>query len=86
MSDEPIKAPRCPDCGAWHPFIAVCPWIRRRVVRYEPARSGGKSGVLVEVVEVEYFAKRIELAKQSLQSEADVRVALKELESDVTQG
>ena len=78
MTEQPIKAPRCPDCGAWHPFIQVCPWIRRRVVRYEPARVGDKTGVRVEVVEVEYFARRIDLAKHSLQTEAEVRAALDE--------
>lgn len=47
-------------------------------MRYESARVNGRDGVRVEVVETEYFAKRIELAKHSLQTEAEVRAALEE--------
>ena len=75
MADEqPIKAPRCAGCGAWHPFVNPCPYVRSHSIRYEP----GKGGVRIEIVETVYFAARMSLAKQSLQSEDDVRAALEE--------
>ena len=47
-------------------------------MRYETARVNGREGVRAEIVETEYFARRIELAKHSLTSEAEVRAALDE--------
>lgn len=69
-----IKLPRCSDCGAWHPYIAPCPYVKSRVVRVEQTAKG----LRVEIVETEYFPARLKLAKQSLATEAEVREASKE--------
>lgn len=78
MSEEPLQItlPRCEGCGAWHPYIAPCPYVKSRVVRFEPTSKG----VRVEIVETEYFPARLKLAKQSLTTEAEVREASKEAE------
>lgn len=68
-----VKVPRCSICGDYHPFVAICPFVRElhTEVEFGPPRRPGDQPHIIRRVERTSFYRRGSVSQKHSVSSLD---------------